>query len=394
LAISRASAQLGISRILSRLTPSLTSYPAELGWVLGRSFGPVETALPRPRPAQTLELARRLDLDCRIGARTPHDALERELGPDAARVIAFQRLRLLAENRELAEVVRQVSEVARLLGMRPLWLKFAALTARGFVSSGMREARDVDLLLPETEGNQLFAALLRRDFKPIGQPSTPHQLPTLCAPSGAAVEVHRFVWGLQLAPNRASATFEDFIANDAVVPLPDGSLAPRDDLLIAHALVHAMVQHRTTPAAYTAFRVLADLIDLKAWKTPSSQVQAAVATHLTEAEINCAFSLARALEVGDALAHLPDLEAKLLQGLLAASLDPDFQSALGLERIGELLHERRLLGAVWRALVTSLARGDEARQAGDLTAGARASQLARSCAAYARLAWRSSQLRR
>jgi len=383
-------------KALVKLTPALAGYGRELAWVLARAFGPVTLAsdITRQDGARALDLARRLGLCGLIATRASHDQLAGELGAEVSHQLVFDRLRLLATNRELTHVRQQVSEVSRALGVTPLWLKFAALSGRGFIQEGVREARDIDLLLSDEQGDELYRALLDSDFKAAGRQRTPHQMPALLAPSGAAVEVHRFVWGVGFAEADRGATFDDFQIQRAVVHLSDGSLAPTDELLVAHALVHAIAQHRTTPKHYAPFRVVADLIALQAWRLPSTGVHEPIAAHLTEAEVSSACSLARALQMGTPLGALTRPETMLLQTLLAASLDADFQNALSLERWGRLVRERRVFSALWRTISARRVKEEVSRELTASDPRARVTQLAWGCIGYARLRWRSSLARR
>lgn len=390
---------------VSRLAPPLSRHGPELDWVLARAFGPAgATSKASPdvsfRQAHALDLCRGLGLGGRIAGRTPADLLERELGREGQRALAFERLRLLGTNRELSDAARRVREVAQPLGINPLWLKFAALSARGFVEPGDREARDVDLLATEPEGVALHAALVRAGFRAVPGPSAAHQLPALVADSGAAVEIHRCIWGVSVSGG--ASTLEDLLQHDAVTSLPDGTATLRDDLLAAHALVHGLVQHRSRPKEYAPFRALADLIDLQAWRFSQARIHAAIAGLLSQADIASATELARALRHGTPSAHLAERDQALLANLLAASLDADFQSALGVERVFELLREGSLSNAVRRTFVEPRADEGEPTDARSSHPNAsslaeplgRALELVQGCAGYLRLAWRSSRFGR
>ncbi len=386
---------------VSRLAPDLASYGGELRWVLARAFGPQHPAPAAPaRGAHALDLALRLGLAGRIAGRTPPVALEQELGRAGVHGVTIERLRLLGTNRELHDAVRRVSDVALRLGTKPLWLKFAALSARGFVAAGSREARDVDLLVSESDGPVLHAALVAAGFKAVPGRSAAHQLPALLAESGAAVEIHRFVRGLRLAPRSTDATLEDFLNHAAFVELPDGTLAPRDELLAAHALVHGFVQHRSRPKEYAPLRALADLVALQAWNSSATQIHAFIAAHLSEAEVASACELANALHQGTRIEDFGEQQLALLKSMLAASLDADFQSALGVERVVELFRDGGFVAAVARTF-EARAEPTESDAAGyPLGSGVlaepleRARQLVEGCAGYLRLAWRSSRARR
>lgn len=374
-----------------RLAPRLAARPDELDWVLARAFGPLAESVPAPPSGErAAELARSLELAGRIGGRTSSTALARELGAAAGRVLAFEHLRIAAINRELRDTVDRVRNVAEQQGIDVVWLKFAALDLGGYLAIGSREARDVDLLAAELHGVRLHAALEELGFRVASRHSAPHQLPPLLAPSGAAIEVHRSVWGLALRAGAKSAQMADLTPQHTALGLAGTSIVPRPELLVAHALVHALVQHRSTPTSYAPFRVVADLVDLKAWEQPVSAIHEFISDELSAAEVACACTLARDLSRGTALDALAAPEAELLSGLVAASIDPAFQSILAVGRVAELLRDGELTRAIARTLFKESESGAE-RLREPLR---RAWRLASGCARYARASLGLSRVRR
>lgn len=352
----------------------------DLAWVLHLAFGPTDSECPAAADtSRAVELAVRLCLAGRITSRISPSALEPALGA-SARNLAFERLRLIAEQAALTAVREQVNEIADKRKLRVLWLKFAALRLRGVTAPGTREARDLDLLSPEVEGRELYAALREAGFR-LGSANSPaaHQLPALLASSGAAVEIHRAVWGVDPCRRGAfAANFDDFRVADVITTLANGTLVPTDPVLAAHTLVHGLVQHRSAPHDYAPFRLLADLTDLRAWNSPLSDIHGPIAARLSVRAVADACALACDLARGERLEHLPSREQRLLSSLLAASLDDDIQGALRLERLSEIWSEGGLRSLLSRGLREAPVR--------------RGFKLARGILAYGRLRWRQSRL--
>jgi hypothetical protein len=309
-------------------------------------------------------------------------------------------LRVTATNRELGAVFNEVSAVAEARKLPLVWLKFAALRQRGVVPEGYRDARDLDLLAPEAQGQELHALLLERGFRAASSVSAEHQLPPLLSASGAAVEVHRSLWGVRMDDQQVDATYDALVAADVLVPVSDLRFVPQDSLLAAHAIVHGMVQHRSLPREYAPFRMLADLIDLKAWRLSSAAIQAPILGRVRPGDVVSACALASMLNDGEQLVDISQRsdEFGLLTWLVAASLDDDFQRVLGAQRFLELAKEHRLLAAIRRVLLdvassswpkSSTPATDRRERLGrPFDHGLR---IVRGCAAFAKLRWRGSR---
>lgn len=375
--------------ILAGLAPPLTSYGAELAWVLQRAFGPAaHCATIAPNGGQAVELAERLGLGARLAARG--SGIEQEVGLSHARRLTFQQLQVSATARELEAAMARVAEVASERSIPLCWLKFAALRTSGVLIDGAREARDVDVLVPPSRIRELHTALVE-----AGLPALPgeanHHLPPLRLSTGAIVELHAWVWGVELTSRADGASYEDLLAADALRALSANVNVPEPWLLAAHAMVHGLVQHRGTPQDYAPLRALCDVVDLRVWEMSLERIHASIRRHVSRGEVEDLAQLARALAAGVEPGRLDARAASLLSGLLAASLDTRYQRALILEHAVDLLRAGALGGALWRNLTASRP-ATAARHSGYSWARLarpleRAIELTHAVVAYARLRW-------
>jgi hypothetical protein len=370
----------------------------ELRWVLLRAFAPLGVSVPaRINANQALSLSRALDVAPRIATRHAQ-TLSAELGADAARQMTFDRLRVVAVDRLLWALVTEIIQTANALGSPVVLLKYAALRRAGLVVEGERPARDVDLLVPEALATPLQSALIERGF--VSSAGTPQfHLAPLTRRAGEVIEIHRALWGIQLPGVHHSAegsSATSLIACGLVDHLQDGSQVPLKPILAAHAIVHGLVQHRTSPEGYPVMRVLADLCALDLVEGDAQVQCQAYAAHAVAGElIRAALGLSSALNRGIDLSTLSKMPAEfeLLSHAVAASCDPAYRRALRFERVAELASPSALRRAFNSALSSDQPMS-EASESGKSLArrslrAARpvslAIELARGAASYARL---------
>jgi hypothetical protein len=217
--------------------------------------------------------------------------------------------------------------------------------------------------------------------------------------------------GFAAPGGRGFATFDDLEAAGALRPVDaaaGGTLrAPSRPVLLAHALVHGLLQHGWAPGAYPPFRMISDLIDLGLGGPDGDELLEAALPWLTArrdrgsgpgldpGEARAARELCARLVEGrlpDPAAP-PDSAGALLGHFLAGALNPAYRRSLGLRRLAGAATEdpgtMRGRAAAWRrrvakALVPTPAEVDAiyGRRHG------RAGYLARIAARPFDLAWR------
>ncbi|HET7291029.1 MAG TPA: nucleotidyltransferase family protein [Vicinamibacteria bacterium] len=339
-----------MSRDPFRFRPPPHATAAEERWCLLRAFAPRETAAPAVAAAAAVGVARALGLAARIAGRLGPAALQRELGEESARALLHDYASALGRAQALDRAARAVAQAAAEVGAPLVLLKGAALSALRLVDDAQREAVDVDALVPEDRLEALQDRLVARGFRASDARPADHQAAPLTDPSGAMVELHRFVPGLRAAGSRRDARLADLERAGGLEPLagwPGRVLAPARDVLAAHALVHGLDQHGLSPGSYPLARMLGDLADLEAggfallWST----VERWIGGSLSRAEAEAAFQLTGDLRRGG-LPSSPHADA-LLRHVLVAAADPGYGASLG---------QRALI-----AQLTSGAPGDRSR---------------------------------
>ena len=90
----------------------------------------------------------------------------------------------------------------------------------------------------------------------------PHQLEALIDPYGAVIDLHIHLPGV-IVERGGFATADQLIAHGLAATMRAGILAPSVGVLAAHAIVHALVQNRSTPQTYSPLRMLSDVMDLR-----------------------------------------------------------------------------------------------------------------------------------
>lgn len=250
---------------MSRFRPPRIRLTPELEWLLSRAFADSHTTGLEPVDGpEAVRLAQGLGLSARIATRATSALLQVEIGEEACR--ALQRDRTLAVALEMQRdlALGTLTEVAASLDVPLVLLKGMALRQTGAVSAGSRFIGDVDVLADSERAEILHAALIETGYErgPLGEIEV--HLPRLQSAAEGAIEIHKVLLGVRTRP-RHSVRFADLRETDLLTPLPDlpgDCFRPSSEVLTAHLLVHALVQHGLDPWEYRLIQVFADLIDL------------------------------------------------------------------------------------------------------------------------------------
>jgi hypothetical protein len=251
-----------------RFHPPRLEVPDSLGWVLGRALGPPQARLTAGAESARAEaLSGDLLLTSRIARRTPPELLAAELGKDAAARFEAEARNTTALQMQYRATCHMLAGLAAELAIPVVFLKGMALQLTGVVQAGDRPTADVDLLVPEEACAQVQGALMERGFRHSFAVAMrhPHQLPPLWHPQWLGVEVHRLAAGLQVAPGTTAASADQLLDRglcERLDAMPGAACVPRLDVLLAHLVVHAVVQHPDSGAYF--FRLLADVQDVLA----------------------------------------------------------------------------------------------------------------------------------
>jgi hypothetical protein len=233
--------------------------------MLLRAFGPADA--PAGAPVEGgFDQASGFGLASRIAGRHGQAKLAGEVGAEEAQAFAQRRLASVAAEMRFHATAARARAVAEQEDLPLAFLKGFALRLSGLAAGGTRPSGDLDLLAAEDRVEALHRAMVAAGFRPSGMPEMEHQLPTLVAPTGDAVELHRCLLGVRLPGSRRSATFAALQAAGLLEPARGcpGHFVPAREVLLAHAAVHALVQHGYTPDAYPPLRLVADWLDLGA----------------------------------------------------------------------------------------------------------------------------------
>ncbi len=332
----------------------------EHGWVLARAFGPAELAVPPGEPRAVLALAQALDLEGRLAARVGLQQLASELGRAAALQLFTRQALFEAQARARATLLGELQGLAGTAGIPSAPLKGAALEQRGLVPPGGRRAGDLDLLVPRREAPRLQALLLQRGLRPTGHRGHPHQLAPLRTPAGHVLELHVGVPGVGPGEDWETLSRAGLLEPDPGA----GTRAHRPTplLLAAHAVAHGLWQHALAPESYPPLRLPADLCDLAAagLLPAATDLAGLVAPAVSRARLAALLALVEHLRAGapgpPAAGPGGESPARLLDHLLAASLDPGYRRRLRRrERLSSLVSPG-WPEALWRALVPSAAQ--------------------------------------
>ncbi len=294
--------------------------------MLIRAFGPPASEAPRVDGDAIEPILERFDLVQRIAARHGAERLRRELG---AKVAERMMTRAYAAGRlgvHVEAVTRDLVARAERARVGIVLMKFAALHFSGALAPGSRTCSDVDILVPRAHARRFREELLITGFAPTDDSDYEHQLAAITHPSGTVVEIHTRVLGVRVRGAR-SADLDTLRDERLLDPLEDARAAwvPSADVLVAHAIVHGLVQHGAAPGSYPAFRMLADLADLDpevgrrrwtGWLTRDVSIP----------EIDALLSLRGALLEGDLPASGPARD--ILHHLVAGVLDDRYAASL------------------------------------------------------------------
>lgn len=237
-----------------------------LDWVLQRAFGPPQRRpLPERHRGEASRWCWSLGLAATVARRAPAGLLDAELGASLAEPLKRALLRQAAEGLRLQACTAELCRALAPSGMRVVLLKHAALDALGLVQPPERTAVDVDVLVRDSQlrglSEVLGAAGYTRDAR---WRSKIHPL-VMVAPSGIPIECHTTVPGIAVDGRGSPVTFESLELADllgAVASCPGAFRVPRERVVAAHLIAHALVQHRFTPE-YPAMRLLLDAASLR-----------------------------------------------------------------------------------------------------------------------------------
>ena len=325
-----------------RFNPPQLELSPELLWVLDAAFGSSGGSGRASIDASAaLDLARRLSLAHRIGARVREPDLIAALGRDVARTFVVHRLDATARMRPLLTLIPELSDAAQRAGLPLVLLKFGALNARGLTPPGSRIAGDLDVLVPADALGAAVDLLVGLGFGPRTKQGPEHHLPEYVDADGRIVELHDRLPGVRAAGQRRSARFADLEAAGGLATLAGDSTVqiPRADVLAAHLVVHGLAQHGFSPHSYPLTRMLSDLVDLVGTEAPGLLESAYpwIASGVSQAESAALDALCRELTTGIEQTSGPeDEDARLLlRHMLAGLLDERYRSSL---RLADVIH--------------------------------------------------------
>ncbi|MES1185317.1 MAG: nucleotidyltransferase family protein [Myxococcales bacterium] len=306
--------------------PPRVAIDADLAWVLRAAFATDESLTQPSDPQHALEIARATQLSGRVAARLGASR-GASLGARSAELSADYYANV-AQETLLVQAQHQIADLAERLRIPTIAVKFGGLRLAGVLSIGARAVADLDLLLPQGSARELWRALLAAGFQRTNTHEYPHQLEALRSPFGAVIDLHVHLPGV-IVEKGSFASADQLIVHD-LVTRNGALLVPNKAVLAAHAIVHALVQNRSTPQTYSSLRMLADLMDLQ-YQEPQVLKDAAryLAPELRET-CDVVERLCIALSNGDFAS--PSLEGTseqiLLWHCLAGRLDSDYAQRL------------------------------------------------------------------
>ena len=317
-------------------------------------------------------------------------------------VYRLAALQAMLTRHELCECVALLETA----GTAPVALKGAWLSAHAYPAPALRPMRDIDLLVPQDQVLDAYAALKAAGYHDCGPAEMSLEqavrldkhLPPLIAPRGTVVELHHRLWEPDGRLDHTSPV-QQTQATAAAVRDADGIayLAPQQTL--AHLIVHAVYSHRldcgplllpdidyllrAAPVDWPAFWLHASSAG---WRCGARLVLELVASYRPGAGID--FTPDSGLPPpAELIAAAPDLllqdlDTRRSAGLAAAALKSGparlFQRLRGrrgahgeAEVTRTMEHEGGMIGwagsRVWRS-ITELARADVRRQSRQLAA--------------------------
>ena len=340
------------ARSTLRFRPPSFEFPDALRWALLAAHGSEPPPFGAGDPLGAVRWAQRFEMDWRIGGRFPRASLAQAIGDEPARQLVAAHVLNATRMRPLALLIDELADRAEAAGIEIAFLKFAALHARGTSPLGSRRADDVDVLVAP-ESVDAFAALIgSAGFRTQDLPAYPHQLPPLTDAAGRTVEIHRCVPGVRVSGGGTDATLGDLRRAGLLEPMKGRTRAalPARDLLIAHLVVHGLVQHGFAPTKYAPLRLLGDLCDLGVTPDDADRVQTLLGDAVSGAEVGAVVRLTCRLAAGDRGvfdARDGGAESVLLRHLVAGIADAGYQESL---RLSGVFRGRPLVPALRSAL--------------------------------------------
>lgn len=275
----------------------------------------------------------RLGLTTRVATRVGRDGLERSLGHVTADRFLQRRLKAVAAGVAYVELIRKVGDLAAAAGIEVVLLKHAALLAEGLTPTGSREACDIDVLVPERSVRHLFDILVADGFKASPCGLYEHHAPALHRPDLGTLELHRCLPGVRRSKVERFSRLEDLASRGALqrrdlegIPV----LTPVRAALVAHLVVHGLVQHGDRPNSYPILRMFADLSDLGLFRAGSQAVREQqeawewCRADVPRSRFDAMLELGRALEAGDGVEGMSARARRLYSHIVSGTLDPDY----------------------------------------------------------------------
>jgi len=324
-----------------RFNPPPIDLPPEVDWLLARAFGPLieDVSTGNLDPERILDLGERLALLARIRSRFAEETLRRALGEQSVEPLRRDFYSNVATMMMHETALCDIAEVSSQAGFSIILLKGMALQFLGKLIAGSRRLADIDILVPETECQPLYHALLESGFSRSGAAEPGHHLSVLFHPLGSALEIHHTIDGVRLS-RQGNATADLCLQGRHALKLtgfPDHCYLPSEPLLLAQLLVHDLAQHGKAPDSYPAFQLVADLQDLGPPQFENArliqEVKGWTSRALSAAEIEAAIELTRRLsggEAGSSIAHEDSDCSVLLRHFAAGALDPTYVDSLKL----------------------------------------------------------------
>lgn len=321
------------------LEPPPVEPSAALRWLFLRCFADADAPSPgRVDGAEVARLATCLDLVTRLASRHELQRLAHELGRAPALALFAGHAREAARARARADLGERAAAIAHESALPLVWLKASALVRAGFVAAHARPAGDVDVLVSSARAQEFAATLCARGLRVCEVPAEAHQLKPLTDGQGGVLEIHTHLPGLRDPADGAALTYEALVRQGALDPLahPAQTYVPRRDVLLAHAVAHALVQNACAPHVACPTRLLADVLDLAVVDDEACCARAStwLADLLVPQALDDVRVLARRLAGADAalwdeLARGDDAgPVRLLRHALAGALVPGYRARL------------------------------------------------------------------
>ena len=235
----------------------------------------------------------------------------------------------VAKETLLMQAQQQIVEVAERLQIPLIAVKFGGLRLAGVISPGARLVADLDILLPKAQARDFWRGLLTAGFLRTHTHEYPHQLEALVDPYGAVIDLHIHLPGV-IVEMGGFATADQLIARGLVTRTRGTMFVPSAGVLAAHAIVHALVQNRSTPQTYSPLRMLSDVMDLR--RTDPNVVHNAAGYLAPELGTTCETLERLCAALGEGAFDRPSFDGTseqiLLWHCLAARLDFDYAERL------------------------------------------------------------------